>query len=191
MGAQGAKSDDELMTAYQGGDTRAFDALMGRYRARVFGFARRVVGDNQLAEDALVEVFFRVHRAAPGYVPQGRFREWLFQITYRISLDLVERERPRGRMMALDDEESGVARTLASSSPSPEAEASQRQLLRSLEATLALVPEKPRAAFILYYGEGMATDEIARALGIGESSVRSYLTAARHLLRSSSEAAGG
>lgn len=43
------------------GDTGAFDALVARYRDRVFSLAFRMLGEASAAEDAMQESFLRAY----------------------------------------------------------------------------------------------------------------------------------
>ena len=173
------------MAAYAVGDARAFEELVSRYRARVFGFLRRLVNNDELAEDALMETLLKVHRSAHNYQPRGTFKAWLFHIAYREGVDVLHHHRKHQGSAAATELERAASRAA-----SPEALAIDTQRLARVDHVLRLLPETQRAAFLLYYGEGLETPAIARALDITGSSVRSYLTLARQALRVSAEPLG-
>jgi RNA polymerase sigma factor (sigma-70 family) len=74
--------DEELMLAYRGGDTGAFEILYGRHRARLFRFVLRSVKIRATAEDLYQEIWMRVIEARAGYAPTARFTTWLYTIAH-------------------------------------------------------------------------------------------------------------
>src|SRR3954447_20343666 len=62
-----AIGDAELIARVSNGDARALEALYDRYSRVVYSFALRIVGDPQLAEEILQEVFFRVWQQGSGF----------------------------------------------------------------------------------------------------------------------------
>ena len=55
----------DLIRRSQAGDEDAFSGLFEAYKNLVFRTAILMLGEPQQAEDALQEVFLRVHRALP------------------------------------------------------------------------------------------------------------------------------
>jgi predicted RNA polymerase sigma factor len=57
------------------GDSGAFDALVARYRDRVFSLAFRMLGEASAAEDAMQEAFLRAYTRLPLYDPAQPFAD--------------------------------------------------------------------------------------------------------------------
>lgn len=175
------RADDDLMVAHARGEPGAFDALVERHQRPLTGFLRQMLGDEALAEDAVIETLFKVHRAAAGYEPNERFKTWLYTVAYREGVSLLRR-RNKGvgrHTQALGEGEAGVP----CYRPAPDATLAQRQAIAAVEGVLAQLPEVQRAVFLLYYREGMATGDIADAVQIPSGSVRAYLSMARRAIR--------
>jgi RNA polymerase sigma-70 factor, ECF subfamily len=60
LSATQAASDDVLIARIAQGNRLAMQVLYGRRHVRVFGFGFRLVGDEQIAEDLISEVFLDV-----------------------------------------------------------------------------------------------------------------------------------
>ena len=79
------------MERVQGGDDRALSERLERYRAPLFGFLARRLGDAASAEDLFQETWLRVVRARARFDPQRRFSTWLFQIANNLCRDRFRR----------------------------------------------------------------------------------------------------
>ncbi len=53
-------TDNELIQSFQGGNTRAFDALIDRYQEKIFNTILFMVKDSYLAEDLIQEIFIKI-----------------------------------------------------------------------------------------------------------------------------------
>lgn len=182
-------SDDQLMIAYQKGETSAFEALVMRYRRQVFGFLRRLIKDDGLAEDVMLDTFFKVHRSAATYEPKGQFRTFLFRVAYNLGLNALRDGRRWRGLASIDAVEegagpaSGYQLELADPADGPEALLQSRQTVARLQRGIAELPEVQRAVFLLYYQDGLQTGEIAEVVGVPSGSVRAWLSMARKTLR--------
>ena len=54
--------DGDVVSAFLGGEERAFEELVDRYQGRLLNFVYRTIGDRDRAEDLVQEVFIRVYR---------------------------------------------------------------------------------------------------------------------------------
>ena len=158
------QTDEQLVTAYANGDNEAFDILLRRYEDRIFTYIINIVKNKDVADDVFQEVFLRYHRSAPPFEGEEHRKAWLLRVTANCARSLAAAPW-RKRHVALEDvysysqpEESG------------------------LDAALARLPSKYRAAIHLYYYEGYNTEETARILGRRPSTVRAQLTRARQML---------
>jgi RNA polymerase sigma-70 factor (ECF subfamily) len=174
--------DSELIRRYrsdpdgrQGRD--AASELLGRYRANVYGWCLRRIGDPDRAEDLAQECLLLAYRALPRFEPRARFSTWLFSIVRNRWIS-EWRSRRGGDLVDLDSVE------LASELPDPERAFETREatarLIDRLERTL---DEEERRAVWLRVFEGVPVDRITELLGVkAASGARGLLQRARRKL---------
>ena len=187
-----AMPDDQLMLAYAGGDTGAFDVLYARHEGALFRFVRRLLGIRLAAEvdEVFQETWVRIITARDSFSPQGAaWRTWAFTIAHNLAMD---RLRASGRQMVMhvhdDDDEgldavqrvsgrllNGQGQPVDAAHPSAEDEAFWRSAGKRLLACLNELPDDQRAAFLLHHEDGFAVEAMAAALGVGFETVRSRL----------------
>ena len=80
-------TDDELMKKIAVGNNRAFQLLFDRHSGKVYGYARRLMGDQQRAEDISQEVWMKIVKMAPQYQPTAHFIAWIFTIVRNTSFN--------------------------------------------------------------------------------------------------------
>ncbi|MGC2192368.1 MAG: sigma-70 family RNA polymerase sigma factor [Candidatus Dormiibacterota bacterium] len=142
------------------------------HQGELMGFARRALGDQSLAEEAVQETFVRALRARPGFDPKrGALRSWLFSIERRIIVDLA-RARTAHPAQQLDPNSPSAADQIEAAMRSWNVEAALRQL----------GPEHRLVVLEIYY-RGRPSRELARELGVPEGTVRSRLYYALRALR--------
>src|ERR1700757_2393859 len=78
---KGKDSDSTLVAAAKSGDTRAFEELVSRYKARVLAVAQRVTNNREDAEDAAQESFHKAFLHLDSFQEKARFSTWLTRIT--------------------------------------------------------------------------------------------------------------
>jgi RNA polymerase sigma-70 factor (ECF subfamily) len=169
------------MLAYQGGDERAFDQLVVAYSPRVFALLTRFLGPAQNREDLVQEVFLRVIRARAEYRPEARFSTWLYRVVFNLCVNESERRRPSASL----DEQAEAATWRDERAPAPEASLAEGEIVRTVRAAIAALPERQRMALVLAKYEELSHEEVARALGTSEKAVKSMVHRAREALRAS------
>jgi RNA polymerase sigma-70 factor (ECF subfamily) len=177
--------DDALVAASVAGDTRAFRSLVERWSPRVVAFATRALASRTDAEDVAQETFLRAYRAAPRYVPEGRFAAWLF----RIAGNLVRAELRRRRVRAWftgaadPDVEAVLASLPAPRSFDADGPLRDAETRLALARALAKLPERQRLAVLLRHFEGLPVRDMAAALGVSEHAAESLLARGTLALR--------
>lgn len=92
-GAPEGPDDRTLMARVVDRDELALEELYGRYNRACYGLARRILVDEQLAQDAVQEVFLTVWRDAAKFdASRGGFSSWLLSMTHHKAVDAVRRE---------------------------------------------------------------------------------------------------
>lgn len=150
--------DRALVARVTEGDGSALEALYRRYGRPCFGLARRILTDEQLAQDAVQEVFLTVWRDAHKFdASRGGFSTWLLSMTHHKAVDSVRREENlRKRRTSAD-----VLETTESEAP-PVADAVWSLMRRErVREVLKTLPEPQREALTLAYFGGYTQREIA------------------------------
>jgi RNA polymerase sigma factor (sigma-70 family) len=176
-GAEGAgdQSDQELLQRFvaRRRDESAFAALLGRHGSLVHGVCRRVLGDEQDAEDAFQAVFLVLARKAASICKQASLAAWLHRVALNVSRTAktgTARRQAHERQAAL----------MAQTSP---AEDEGCDWLPLLHEEVDRLPEKYRVPLVLCYFQGKTHDEAALQLGWPLGTVKGRLARARDLLR--------
>ncbi|HXH13471.1 MAG TPA: sigma-70 family RNA polymerase sigma factor [Alphaproteobacteria bacterium] len=144
-----------------------FEQLVLTYQDRLYGFALRLAGNPQDAEEVAQDSFVRAYQALATYSGERRrtlaLRPWLYQIALN-----VFRNRVRGRHLQLvpldQDDEGGTWEHAADPAPHPDAVLEQAELKETLDALVASLPERYRLAVILRHVQGLGYREMAAVL---------------------------
>lgn len=158
------------------GDQAAFGQLMHRYSGAVYNLAYRMLGNQQDAEDAAQEIFLRAYNRLESFDRSRRFSTWLLSIGSNYCIDRLRRRR--FAWMTLDD----VAFWLASDLPGPERTALEQERRVVVQRALEQLPPNYRLVTVLHYWHDMSYSEIAEATGLTESTIKTRLHRARHML---------
>ncbi len=174
--AVAAEPEDEvLMRAVARGDQRALRSLMERHMLRSIRLAARVAGNAADADEIGQEAFVRVWRHAARYdARRGRFSTWLYQIVTNLALD-----RRRKRQYAPLDE----AGEVADGKPAVDEVLIDREKRLLAQQAIDALPERQRAALILFHLEGLSGRESAAVLGVTEKGLESLLSRGRAACR--------
>ena len=162
-------------------DPAALEELYDRHGGACYGLARRVVTDEQLAQDVVQEVFLAIWRGAATYDgSRGTLSTWLYGLTHHKSVDAVRRAQRHSGRRASED----ALATEADPSPGVDEQALASVRRDQVRAALADLPEPQRRALMLAYFGGYSQSEIAAMTGIPLGTVKTRTLAALRRLRS-------
>jgi len=100
--SENVASDEKLFARFrETGDRDVFGQLVKRYEREVFGYLKRYLGDQQLAEDAFQATFIAIFRKADQFEAGRSFRPWLYTIATNKAID-AQRSKKRSRLRSLD-----------------------------------------------------------------------------------------
>ena len=110
-------SHGELLAAWCGGETGAFDELVTLYEARLLRHARSILGEGAEYEDVVQEAFLRLAKSPPvlaelgdPQVEEAQLSSWLYKVTKNCCMDALRsntRRRKREEAVALTEATSG------------------------------------------------------------------------------------
>ncbi len=175
-----AASDDTLLASFALGDRDAAAAFIRRYQSRVYGLARSMVVDPDLAEDVAQEAFLRAWRNAPSYDSRrGSVHTWMLVITRSLAIDAMRLRRAQ----PVDPEMFAALDDRVSTARSPEAAAETNDEMRELREALATLPPEQRQALLLAGLCGRTAAEISEIesipLGTAKTRIRTGLAKVR------------
>src|SRR5919106_2629154 len=154
-----ARTDEELVAAFQAGDASAFDTLVGRWERKIQGAIYRVLGAGEDSRDLCQEVFLKAYRALGTFKQEARFSSWLYQIALNACRDRLRRRRGRIQV-SLEDLADGAQEPLQSG-PSALDLVEAQDLARAVRAAMAALPVEQREVITLKEYQGLTFVEIA------------------------------
>lgn len=168
----------------------AFERLVERHRARVYGLALRMMRNPQDAEELLQETFLSAWQNLPDFRGDSAFSSWIHRICanfclMRLRHRRVANEQPTDLQNGLEFSAHGTLLTPPSYdwSRGTEEKALDRELRRAIEQATESLPEDYRAVFLLKDIEGLSYEEIAQTLETTVPAIKSRLHRARLALR--------
>ena len=156
--------------------------LCARYRDPAFAMARRILGDDVLAEDVVQEVFLSVWRRPSAYDPaRGSFPSWLMSLVHHKAVDAVRREQSQRDRQARAERE-------LTELPGPrfvdvEDAVCDRAVAERVRVALSVLPAAQRRALALAYYSGFTQREIASLTGAPLGTVKTRMRAGMGQLR--------
>ena len=83
-----------------------FNALYSRYKRKVFGTVRNVIGPTQELEDIVQNVFLEIHRSLPRYKGTAQLSTWIYRIAVNVSLQYIRKKKRQRVFLFLTERQS-------------------------------------------------------------------------------------
>lgn len=185
-GLSAREVDAELVQRVQRGDKRAFDLLVLKYQRKIMRLLARMIKEPSEIEDVAQEAFIKAYRAIPQFRGESAFYTWLYRIAINTARNwqVSHNRRPvaaNGNNENEDGETFDQFDTLSDLS-TPESLMASRQVVETVNAAIAALPEELRAAIVLREIEGMSYEDIAQSMGCPIGTVRSRIFRAREAI---------
>jgi len=177
------RSDEELVAAYQRGDARAFETLLGRHERGVYNFCLRMLGNPTEAEELTQESFLRFIGASSRFRPDPGFRSYLYRIARNLCLDLLRKRARAGARAPETPGPEGGLEAVPNGNPGPDEQAHGRRVRESLHRALGRLPVEQREVFLLKEVRDLKLEDVAAVTGANINTVKSRLRYALQGLR--------
>jgi len=161
------------------GDKAAFGEIVNQYNALMMRTAYMIIGDRDIAEDAVQDALIQAWQHLHGLRESGALRPWLMRIVVN---QCISYKRKATRAAAF------VRQSLAEQTTHLAAAIADDHKGRierdwDLAETVKKLPEKQRAVIVLHYYHGMTLPSMAQALHISENTLKKRIQAALNNLR--------
>ncbi|CAN5507301.1 sigma-70 family RNA polymerase sigma factor [soil metagenome] len=186
--AQADVPELDLVRQAQGGDTEAFDQLVGRFRNRVFGMVYNMVHNEQDAWDLAQDSFLKAWKSIGRFRGQSSFYTWLYRIVMNVTIDAMRKKQVKGTGAEFDDaiqlkEIEPASRTVPHADALPHERMQHQEIRSRIDAAIAQLSPEHRAVILMKEIEDMQYHEIAESLGCSIGTVMSRLFYARKKLQ--------
>lgn len=148
-----------------------FERLVNQFQASLLRTCYMYLRDQEQAEDAVQETFFKAYRNLGAFRGESAEKTWLMKIAVNTCHDM----RKTGWFRHMDRR--------VTPEMLPEASVPFQEFEEGLIVEVINLPLRLREVVLLYYYQNMDTNEIAQTLGIARSSVSGRLQRARKKLR--------
>ena len=168
------------------GDAEAFNELVQRHHARMYGLAYRMLGNPDDAADATQEAFLEAYKSLQSFQFQSKFLTWLYRVGINVCQQYKRKADSRERTLtsyANDFQE----RERRDSNEHPDRLLLKTERDQLIQHAIDQLPSKQRMVITLFYMQQMKYREIAELLDCSEGTVASRLNTAVRNLKSKLE----
>lgn len=187
------EEDTALLQGLRSGDESAYETLIQRFEQPIFNIVSRLLDDPADAADVVQEVFLKVFRNVVAFRGESSIKTWIYRIAVNEARNqrrwFSRHRRQEVNLEATESEEyqAGHQKSYQSFLPDPGRSPFELTLDREtqalIEAALAQVNPKFRAALVLREIEGMSYEEIGEILEISLGTVKSRILRGRDALK--------
>lgn len=187
--ALGSIDESQIIERLRAGDDEAYEWLVREHTGRLLGVARRILGNEDDANDAVQEAFLSAFRSLDRFEGGSRLSTWLHRITVNAALMKLRTKRRKPERQIEDllpvFEDGGHLIRQGSGWSAPEdGEAIQDEVRTLIRGKIDALPDDYRTVLILRDIEGLDTKQAATYLEITPAAVKTRLHRARQALRS-------
>ncbi len=187
--AAGALEPDDaaLLAGLRAGEDAAYETLLRAYSGRMLAVARRFMGSEDDAREAVQEAFVSAFKAMDRFEGDSRISTWLHRIVVNACL-MKLRTRRRKPEESIDDllpkfAENGHLDVSGAGWEGADALIERDETRALVRESIERLPEAYRTVLLLRDIEELDTEQTAEALGLSKAAVKTRLHRARQALR--------
>lgn len=169
-----ASSDEVIIQKYLETQKGAyFDIIYKRYSAKVFARSISLLKNEEIAQDAVQDVFMKILTNLSKFGGKSKFSSWLYSITYNHCIDFIRRNKKMQTVHMADHFEFKAE----------ESEVEDKLLLETkieqLKDIMDVMPPKDKAVLLMKYQDGMSINDISQITEKSESAVKMQIKRAK------------
>jgi RNA polymerase sigma-70 factor (ECF subfamily) len=178
-----ATNDEHIVERALTGDAEAFGEIVQRWERRIFALTYGMLGREEDARDATQETFLAAFRNLRGFRGEAKVSSWLHRIAVNQCITRQRRAKVRNEAALDDEQEKDAAKFSAPLKYSPALSVESRQTTRAVRLAVNNLPLELRQVVVMKEFEELTFREIADALDLPLSTVKSRLYTALQQLQ--------
>jgi RNA polymerase sigma-70 factor (ECF subfamily) len=184
-------SDEALLIErLKAGDSDALETIFNAYSKKLYNVALRILGEAADTEEVIQDVFWTVFRKAKLFQGHSQFSTWLYRLTVNAALGKIRRSKKSKKDVEYDEflpkfQKDGhhSVRPVVDWSDTLDEQYASREVQELLGKALGELKPLDKSVIVLSDLDGLSDKEIAAALGLTVSAVKTRLHRARLFLR--------
>lgn len=158
--------EKDIVTLLERGDKKAMNLLYDNYADSLYGVIKKVISDDDTAQDVLQESFIKIWRYSKKYDgSKAKLFTWLYRIAYNTAIDKVRSQKNKsGKEIQIDA--SNVYKISATE---------LNQDVMDIQKHLSSLEEKYQIVINALFFEGMTQQEASEELDIPLGTIKSRL----------------
>lgn len=175
-------NDKKIIELYNERDERAITHTDKKYGNFLKKISYNIVFDMEDAKECLNDTYYRAWNAIPPEKP-NILSVFLARITRFVSVDLLRKKTAERRGGGEYELSLSELSEIVSGNDNTEDTAIQNEMVRSIDAFLQKLPQKSCDMFVMRYFYGDSVNDIAKALSLSSSNVKTTLHRTRECLK--------
>lgn len=171
------KTDDQLMAQIEQGSSEAFQVLFDRHSGKILGYAKKLLGSKERAEEVSQEIWIKVVKLAAQYRSENHFKAWTMTMTKNHCLNILRKD---GRIVFVEE-----VRDLVENETKMlfEKKFFSQFSMEAVSQAIDELPEKQRVALTILLTEEASYEEIAEQMNASLGAVKTMIHRGRKALQ--------
>jgi RNA polymerase sigma-70 factor (ECF subfamily) len=163
-----------LIERVKKGEDEAMEAVVKKYKRKVYYLAYDLTNNSEDAEDLTQEVFFKAFSRIDSFKGESAFGTWLYRITFNHYLD---KRKKKSFLMHKNTEEihDSSDEMFQISEHNPARKYEDKQIYEHVNFALKKISPREKCVFILRHYNDHQIKEISEIMDISEGTVKSLL----------------
>lgn len=179
QGKDGIDDDKELFGLIAQNDQAAFTKLFHKYNRRLFPFLLKIVKSQEMAEELIQNLFFKVWNRREKLTAVDSPQAYLYRMASNLAMDELKRIARQEQLL----NEPRVLELNSEWDNSTEETIYFNESKRLVDDAINSLPPQRQKIFRMSKIQGMNYDEIAEEMGISRNTVKNQLVAAVKYLK--------
>ena len=160
------------------GDETALKELFDAWNSKLYTYVYKIIGSREVAEEVVMDVFFKLWAARDMAVRIKHFERFLFRVAYNLAIDVWRASSKDPVLLDLIFEHAGTAQQTT---------AENLLIVKEYEARLrqaiSLLSPQKRLIYQLSREQDLSHEEIASRLRLSKSTVNNQIVTAQRFIR--------
>jgi RNA polymerase sigma-70 factor (ECF subfamily) len=185
-----ASDETLLIERLKAGDSDALETIFNAYSKKLYNIAWRILGEAADTEEVIQDVFWTVFRKAKLFQGHSQFSTWLYRLTVNAALGKIRRSKKTKKdieyvefLPKFQKDGHHRVRPVVDWSDTLDEKYANREMQELLGKALDELKPLDKSVVVLSDLDGLSDKEIAAALGLTVSAVKTRLHRARLYLR--------